>query len=213
MLTDGTLVITYTDGTSDNLGTVGSDSTSILVFSPLSDGTVSVKINELFKGSADAVSIKIPSTYKGKKVTKIDDSGFRECTGLTDVIIPSTVKEIGDNAFLQCYQLQNVTLPDGLEKIGNFAFRHCAIEEIVIPASVVRIGGQAFFQGTKFGDPNAKLRRVIFLDPNNWCTQTYTDTSAGKSPVSAELLGNPEKAAKDIFLCNHGGYVSAALVK
>ncbi len=67
----------------------------------------------------------------------------REDTGR--VVIPKGVKIITDNAFKDC-KMREVNLPDGLEYIGSAAFESCtAIEEIVMPNTVCRIGNYSIF--------------------------------------------------------------------
>lgn len=39
-------------------------------------------------------------------------------------------------------------MPDGLEKIGSHWFRDCGVESVTIPASVRRIGEDAFYKCT-----------------------------------------------------------------
>ena len=65
-LVNGELVVSYTDGTTENLGSVSSDSIDsmqMLKFTILSDGTVSVAVKDDYRESVE--SIKIPATYNG----------------------------------------------------------------------------------------------------------------------------------------------------
>lgn len=99
------------------------------------------------------------------KVEKIGKSAFKECTGLTGVILPSTLKSLGDassgGVFSGCSGLQFVRsadgksdaifeLPDGLEIIGNQSFKECTgLPEntvVSIPASVTIVGSEAFYK-------------------------------------------------------------------
>ncbi|MBR3438445.1 MAG: leucine-rich repeat protein, partial [Clostridia bacterium] len=50
----------------------------------------------------------IPGTIEGYPVTSIGDSAFENCTGLTDITIPESVKTIGNRAFYGCTGLENV---------------------------------------------------------------------------------------------------------
>ena len=60
--------------------------------------------------------------------------------------IPNTVTEIGERAFNWCdYEVEEVIIPDSVEKIGGDAFRACAnLTKVVIPDSVIEIGSGAF---------------------------------------------------------------------
>ena len=62
-------------------------------------------------------------------VRRIGGSGswaFRECRGLTSVIIPSSVTSIGSMSFLGCDKLAAVKIPASVERIGNEAFMSCS---------------------------------------------------------------------------------------
>lgn len=98
--------------------------------------------------NADAEVI-IPSTYKNKPVTGIDDNVFAnmwkyDCN-IISVIIPDSVTSIGSGAFSQCFRLESVTIGNGVTSIGAFAFSTCnSLVSITIPDSVISIGDKAF---------------------------------------------------------------------
>lgn len=56
----------------------------------------------------------------------ITNYAFKDCGGLTDVIIPNSLKSIGIDAFFGCSGLTSVTIPDSIQSIGNNAFYNCA---------------------------------------------------------------------------------------
>ena len=62
---------------------------------------------------------------------------------ITDVILPSSLKEIGKNAFVGS-GLKELVIPEGVTTIGARAFRNSQIVHITIPQSVVSIGDGAF---------------------------------------------------------------------
>ena len=93
------MIITYTDGTTENAGQVNDTTTSPLSYVLLSDGTYSVYANENAKYSS---SIRIPEYYRDKKVTQISNNAFSGGLWgytLTSIYIPNTIKYIGENAF------------------------------------------------------------------------------------------------------------------
>ena len=55
--------------------------------------------------------ITIPSEYKGRPVTEIENQAFRYCKKLTSVTIPNSVTSIGEGAFRYCTSLESITLP------------------------------------------------------------------------------------------------------
>ncbi|MBQ0126101.1 MAG: leucine-rich repeat domain-containing protein [Clostridiales bacterium] len=91
----------------------------------------------------------VPSSLKTVVVTdatNIDNEAFRDCSSLTSITIPSSVKSIGDDAFIGCSGLTSITIPDRVASIGNYAFRNCSnLTSITIPSSVTSIGKWAFW--------------------------------------------------------------------
>ena len=99
-------------------------------------------------------------------VTGIGDYAFYNCTNLTTVVLPSTVKSIRSNplsvtgsgvgegtgtntfsygAFRGCTSLTTINLPEGLEEIGIAAFRDCtSLKSVVLPDSLKKMGRGAF---------------------------------------------------------------------
>ena len=78
-------------------------------------------------------------------ITCIGKKCFFDCDLITEVILPSTVKEIGQEAFNSCEDLEYIYLPEGLERIGQEAFDVCdELAYVRIPDSVKRLGSWAF---------------------------------------------------------------------
>lgn len=77
-------------------------------------------------------------------VTKINAYAFSNCTELTGVTIPESVKEIRDHSFENCAGLLAIEFPAGLTEIGTAAFEGCGIARIDIPAGVTTIKMWAF---------------------------------------------------------------------
>ena len=78
-------------------------------------------------------------------VTKIGDSVFSGCSGLSGITIPEGVTSIGDSAFSGCSSLSGITIPEGVTSIGDSAFSGCSgLSGITIPEGVTSIGDSAF---------------------------------------------------------------------
>lgn len=81
----------------------------------------------------------------GIPITIIAQEAFKNCTGLTGVLIPSNIEIIQSGAFEGCTNLRRVFCSDGLEEINGNAFRGCTnLIEITLPDSVASIEGEAF---------------------------------------------------------------------
>ncbi|MCM1408918.1 MAG: leucine-rich repeat domain-containing protein, partial [Treponema brennaborense] len=116
-------------------------------------------------------------------VTTIGREAFRDCKGLTNIIIPANVKTIDRNAFLNCNGLVNVTISEGVESIKGKAFQNCtALPSVTIPASVTEIQAEAFLtcsnlQTVSYAGTQAQWEKADIQDkafPSN-ITITYAE--------------------------------------
>lgn len=96
--------------------------------------------------SCDAVIVtSIPASRNGIAVTAIGDGAFANCSAVTSLELPTSIRSIGDNAFYNCTALKELTLPKNLQHIGAHAFMGCsALESIEIPASITEVPDFAF---------------------------------------------------------------------
>ena len=58
-------------------------------------------------------------------VTRIGDSAFLDCSGLTTIAISDSVRFIGEAAFENCTVLTSITIPNSVTSIGLYAFEGC----------------------------------------------------------------------------------------
>ena len=110
-----------------------------LVFEKRFDGYVLVK----YVGF-EPYKLIIPSVYKGEHVVGIAENVFSGLSTLTEVEISKGISFIGGRAFASCQGLKIVKMNTGLYAINDHAFEECAIQELVIPDSVIYIGASAF---------------------------------------------------------------------
>ncbi len=82
--------------------------------------------------------------------TCIGEDGFRNCTSLTHITLPTGLRTIGERAFYSCSSLTGINLPAGLTKIGNSTFALCgSLTDVELPAGVTSIGNDAFYYCSK----------------------------------------------------------------
>ncbi len=75
-------------------------------------------------------------------------------TGITEIAIPSGVTRIEDYTFWHCEKLQKATLPNGITFIGNSAFSEAyELTDVNIPTKVESIGEYAFYNNYKRNTP------------------------------------------------------------
>ena len=77
-------------------------------------------------------------------VTSIGFSAFENCSGLTNITIPSYITLIFPFAFRGCGGLTSVTIPDSITSIGYYAFGGCGLTSVTIGKGVTSIGNNAF---------------------------------------------------------------------
>ena len=85
-------------------------------------------------------------------VLSIGNNAFRDCSGLTSVIIPESVESIGRNAFRNCSGLTGLTIPGNVSSIGDSAFQNCSSL-----TGVTILGNLHFIGSNAFSDNNALI--------------------------------------------------------
>lgn len=63
--------------------------------------------------------------FEGNNLKSIDDDAFRDCTRLTNIMIPEGVVQIGDNAFFGCSQLDYIGIPESVMVVGDNILDNC----------------------------------------------------------------------------------------
>lgn len=93
-----------------------------------------------FKNCTGLTNVGIPSG-----VETIGNSAFEWCTGLTSINLPETLKEIDFVAFWGCTGLTSLEIPEGVSTIPYSAFYRCNhMNTVIIPSSVTTIDQNAF---------------------------------------------------------------------
>ena len=91
--------------------------------------------------------ISLPQEPKdGDKSYVLIGIGDFSFSGVTNILMPNTVKEIGEGAFYFSRELNNIELSTSLKKIGERAFYLCSyLGQTQLPSSLTHIGDQAFY--------------------------------------------------------------------
>ena len=121
---------------------------------------------------------------------------FGNCTSLSNVKLPGTLKIFGDMSFNGCTSLSTIVIPKSVERIGYGALADTALTSITIPASVTEICPNLF--NSKTG-----ITELIFENPDNW---VYLDDYNSTTSVPLDSLNNPsnnvtiyKSHVKDVF--------------
>ena len=128
----------------------------------------------------------IPASLKEVVITKatsIPSYAFYNCSSLTSVTIPNTVKYISDYAFSGCTGLKSITIPTSVTSIYDHAFYGCSgLTSVTIPYSVTLTDIDIYaFAGTS-------LTSVTGLNPAIWQynkNYNWTDFPSGSTNTNA----------------------------
>ena len=169
------------------------------------DNTAVIVTNYKCKGTA--ADVTIPSRYKGKPVTAINNAAFPN-SAVTSVTIPDSVTAIPDAAFVNCSQLTNISIPNSVTYIGFSAFNSCtSLKSITLPSSLRTIGNSAFadcpslmtvtYPGSKTQwDAISKGSNNDVLENNLICAKLEATFTADGESISTQTIDRGEKFTK-----------------
>ena len=90
--------------------------------------------------SSSLTEIEIPSSVK-----EIKDYAFDDCAQLKKVVLPEGLSLLGKNAFSSCVSLESISIPNSIRSISSSLFLNCsALEHVDLPADLESIDGSAF---------------------------------------------------------------------
>ena len=133
-------------------------------------------------------------------VNEIDEGAFRDCTGLTGIVLPNTIQKIGKNAFYGCTGLTSLDLPYGLNEIGASAFAYCTgLTSVTVPNSVWTMGANTFYGCTGLTSATLPINVRPLSGTFNGCTAltsvtipdgvtSLDDTFSGCSSLAAVAI-------------------------
>ena len=155
-------------------------------YAPITSVTIPEGVTSIGNGAFEycrmlAGDITIPDS-----VTKIGSDAFSSCSSLTSITFGSGINTMGSGVLNYCNALTSITFKEGMTCIGNnmcFSGAHI-FTSIVIPASIQKIGINAFTKASK-------LTSATFVDPNGW----YVSTSSSATSGTNLTLTNPTTAA------------------
>ena len=115
-------------------------------------------------------NVTIPAEYE--PVVEIGREAFLDCTGLTKITIPSSVKSIGWYAFSGCTGLTEITIPDSVTEMDWFAFSNCTgLETVTIGSGLKEISAGAFSGCTNLTDVTISGSETIGWSAFKDCTR------------------------------------------
>lgn len=133
----------------------------------------------LYSNSLSSLVFCPPSNTVGAftlpdEVRTIENSAFKDCTGITSITMSDKVTSIGNFAFRGCYNLWSIRLSQQLESLGAAALAGCkGLVSIVLPRSLKTVGGDVF--------SGCQLRLMVILGPVD------TSYGSGKGVSASEF--------------------------
>lgn len=125
---------------------------------------------------------------------EIKDCAFVRCKELQEIHIPQSVKEIGAACFAGCTSLESIQLPDALSVINVQLFDGCdSLFHVRIPSNVKEIQGRSFH--------NTNIKRIIL--PQN--LEKICGNAFSYSPITEIISHSENFIVKDKAVYGNNG--------
>ena len=130
-------------------------------------------------------TVTIPAQWNGLPVTSIHSYAFDNCSGVTKIILPDSIKTIESFAFFSCGMLE-ISIPASVSTIGASAFYGCkALKKLPLPEGLKTISRQMFaYSGVQ----------AVYIPASVTSIEAYAshDNSDAKTPLKAVFYGGTE---------------------
>ena len=144
-------------------------------------GTLSKSAISFLNGVLETVVLK-------GTVTFTDDCTFGPCSStLKSVTLENGITVIPTSCFANCGKITEITIPASIINIGDNAFYNTSLKNLVIPDGVQTIGAQAFY-GTQLTNVSIPAS-VMSIGENAFNTSTTTNVTLNKK--ANEISGSP----------------------
>jgi len=156
--------------------------------------TNDVYVVYIVKGGTPPNEVIIPATYNGFPVISINGGVFENCTNITSVTIPDSVRTIYGYAFNGCTGLTSITIPSSVTSIRDSAFRDCTNLTSVTFECALEIKKEGNTYSTSsfsLSAFNGNLFRVYFAEAYSGDSGTYygaVGTYTTTAPVGSSSL-------------------------
>ena len=130
-------------------------------------------------------TVTIPAQWNGLPVTSIHSHAFDNCSSVTKIILPDSIKTIESYAFFSCGILE-ISIPTSVSTIGASAFYGCkALKKLALPEGLKTISRQLFtYSGVQ----------AVYIPASVTSIEAYAshDHSDAKTPLKAVFYGGTE---------------------
>ncbi|MDE6006966.1 MAG: leucine-rich repeat protein [Muribaculaceae bacterium] len=134
--------------------------------------------NNLLDGCTGIASISLPNTLES-----INGYAFRNCTKLSEIVVPEGVTTVGEHCFENCTSLTSVSLPTTLKILENHLFNNCnKLESFVFQPTMETVKEHCF-------DQCLSLRNLRFEDGTSPITLSTVVSMFGDTPLEEMYVG------------------------
>lgn len=135
-------------------------------------------------------------------ITKIGDSAFCGCTGLTGVTLPDSLTAIGWEAFSGCTALEEINIPTSVTSIDTYAFSGCtALTEIELPDGMTALNSYVFYGCSDLTTVVLpRTLKTIGRSAFASCGMTYFVVGENVSTINAQAFQNGTNLEAIYFL-------------
>lgn len=134
--------------------------------------------NNLFDGCTGIASIALPNTLQS-----INGYAFRNCSKLSEIVVPEGVATVGEHCFENCTSLTSVSLPTTLKVLENHLFNNCnKLENFVFQPTMETVKEHCF-------DQCLSLKNLRFEDGTSPITLSTVVSMFGDSPLEEMYVG------------------------
>lgn len=126
--------------------------------------TIDKNVVSIGTGAFDGkTSIEKVNFAENSQLTSIGPRAFRNCSGLTSIVLPKTVQTISANAFEGCSSLETVVIPEGVKVIEDSAFNGCKnLKSISFPSSLESFGENVLTNCSLLETVTSKTSILVF---------------------------------------------------
>lgn len=130
-------------------------------------------------------TVTIPAQWNGLPVTSIHSYAFDNCSAITKIVLPDSIKTIENYAFFSC-GMREISIPASVATIGASAFYGCkALKKLALPEGLKTISRQLFtYSGVQ----------AVYIPASVTSIEAYAshDNSDAKTPLKAIFYGGTE---------------------
>ena len=117
----------------------------------------------------------------------INEGAFADCSSLTSIIFPNSLRSIGDWAFYGCSSLTSITIPESVTEFGFNTFGNCNSLELFTSQFASEDGRCLIKDGELIAFAPAELAEYVI--PNN-VTKIFDGAFKGCSSITSIIISD-----------------------